>query len=196
MEKALAAIHQANHLRQAMSLEFGTQEGRVALFLRSLHTMEEFIVGPITANYPNCSITAVEPNDPCPSGWETWTADLELAPELFPILRHAQFEDMLNRNFADPINGILRCDQTGRANAVSHRDRCLTREGTTLLPSCACCAAARPRILPPPPPTRSLLRSAHHAIARLVAGVDFGRHCLGVWGTDTNDPRNLDQPSA
>jgi hypothetical protein len=31
-----------------------------------------------------------------------------LAPELFPILRHAQFEDMLNRNFADPINGILR----------------------------------------------------------------------------------------
>ena len=33
---------------------------------------------------------------------------LDLAPELFPILRHAQFEDMLNRNFADPINGILR----------------------------------------------------------------------------------------
>ncbi len=108
MEKALAAIHQANHLRQPMSLVFGTQEGRVALFLRSLHKMEEFIVGPITANYPNCSITTVEPNEPCPSGWETWTADLELAPELFPILRHAQFEDTLNRNFADPINGILR----------------------------------------------------------------------------------------
>ena len=101
MEKALAAIHQANHLRLPMSLEFGTQEGRVALFLRSLHKMEEFIVGPITANYPNCSITTVEPNEPCPSGWETWTAELELAPELFAILRHAQFEDMLNRNFAD-----------------------------------------------------------------------------------------------
>ena len=74
MEKALAAVHQANHLRQPMSLEFGTQEGRVALFLRSLHKMEEFIVGPITANYPNCSITTVEQNEPCPSGWETWTA--------------------------------------------------------------------------------------------------------------------------
>lgn len=68
MEKALAAIHQANHLRQPMSLEFGTQEGRVALFLRSFHKMEEFIVGPITANYPNCSITTVEQNEPCPSG--------------------------------------------------------------------------------------------------------------------------------
>ena len=107
MEKALAAIHQANHLRQPMSLEFGTQEGRVALFLRSLHKMEEFIVGPITANYPNCSITTIEQNEPCPSGWETWVAELELAPELFPILWHAQFEGMLNRNFADPINGCL-----------------------------------------------------------------------------------------
>lgn len=107
MEKALAAIHQANHLRQPMSLEFGTQEGRVALFLRSLHKMEELIVGPITANYPNRSIATVEQNEPCPSGWETWTAELELAPKLFPILRHAQFEDMLNRNFADPINGCL-----------------------------------------------------------------------------------------
>lgn len=93
---------------QPMSLEFGTQEGRVALFLRSLQKMEEFIVGPITANYPNCSITTVEQNELCPIGWETWTADLEMAPELFPILRHAQFEDMFKRNFADPINGILR----------------------------------------------------------------------------------------
>ena len=101
IEKALAAIHQANYLRQTMSLEFGGQEGRVALFLRSLHKMEEFIVGPITANYPNCSITTVEQNKPRPNGWETWTADLELAPELFPILRHAQFEDMLNWNFGD-----------------------------------------------------------------------------------------------
>lgn len=106
MEKVLAAIHLANHLRQPMSLEFGTQEGRVALFLRSLHKMEEFIVGPITANYPNCSITTVEQNEPCPSGWDSWTADLELAPELFPILRHAPFEDMLNRNFAAPSAAV------------------------------------------------------------------------------------------
>ena len=108
MEKALAAIHQANHERQSISLVYGTHEGRVALFVRSLQSMDEFVTGPITANYPNCSITTVEQNEPCPTEWKTWAAELELIPELFPILRHAQFEDMLNRNFADPINGILR----------------------------------------------------------------------------------------
>ncbi len=29
-------------------------------------------------------------------------------PELFPILRHAQFEDALNHNFADPVSGVFR----------------------------------------------------------------------------------------
>jgi hypothetical protein len=28
--------------------------------------------------------------------------------ELFPILRHVQFEDLLNGNFADPIDSLLR----------------------------------------------------------------------------------------
>ncbi|MDP1798584.1 MAG: type IV secretion system DNA-binding domain-containing protein [Planctomycetaceae bacterium] len=31
-----------------------------------------------------------------------------LAPELFPLLRHPQFEDQLNRNFADPLDSLLR----------------------------------------------------------------------------------------
>ena len=70
--------------------------------------MEELATGPITANYPNCSLPTVEPDEVRVAGWETWTAELELIPELFPILRHAQFEDMLNRNFADPLSGILR----------------------------------------------------------------------------------------
>ncbi len=108
MEKALAAIHQANRERQPMSLEYGLHEGRVALFVRSLRSMDEFVTGPIVANYPNCSLMTIEQDEPTPAGWETWTATLELTPELFPILRHAQFEDMLNRNFADPVSGILR----------------------------------------------------------------------------------------
>jgi hypothetical protein len=41
------------------------------------------------------------------SGELRW-AELSLVPDLFPILRHSQFEDSLNRNFADPINGLLR----------------------------------------------------------------------------------------
>ena len=73
--------------------------------------MEEFIVGPITASYPNGCITTVEQNEPSPTGWATWTAELELDPEPFPILRHSQIEAMLNQNFADPISDILRASR-------------------------------------------------------------------------------------
>ena len=108
MEKALAAIHQANHERQPVSLFYGIHEGRVGLFLRSLQCLDELVSSPITAHYPNCSVATIEDSGWCPPDWQTWTADLELVPELFPILRHAQFEDMLNHNFADPTSGILR----------------------------------------------------------------------------------------
>ena len=40
--------------------------------------------------------------------WKTWSAELELPPENLPILRHAQFEDLLNGTFADPVSAILR----------------------------------------------------------------------------------------
>ncbi|MBI5761452.1 MAG: type IV secretory system conjugative DNA transfer family protein [Planctomycetales bacterium] len=107
MERALAAIHQTSHERQSFTLEYGTREGRVGLFVQFSATIEELVTGPIAANYPNCSLTTVE-DELCPAGWNTWSAELELVPELFPILRHSQFEDLLNGNFADPITGILR----------------------------------------------------------------------------------------
>ncbi|MBC7817221.1 MAG: hypothetical protein IAG10_10065, partial [Planctomycetaceae bacterium] len=108
MEKALAAIHQANHERQPVSFFYGIHEGRVGLFLRSFQSADELVTNPITAHYPNCSLVTIDDSGRCPPDWQTWTADLELVPELFPILRHAQFEDMLNHNFADPTSGILR----------------------------------------------------------------------------------------
>ena len=40
--------------------------------------------------------------------WKSWSAELELTPENLPILRHAQFEDLLNGTFADPVSSILR----------------------------------------------------------------------------------------
>lgn len=135
MEKALAAIHQANHERQPMSVEYGLHEGRVALFVRSLRSMEEFVTGPIVANYPNCSLTTIEQDEPIPAGWETWTATLELAPELFPILRHAQFEPQLRRSG----ERHLASDQSSRAPTVSHRDHCLTGIATTLSSSSQLC---------------------------------------------------------
>ncbi|MEJ7594653.1 MAG: hypothetical protein WKF77_24240 [Planctomycetaceae bacterium] len=68
----------------------------------------ELVCGPIIANYPQCSLAKIEPDSIDPDDWRTWTASLELVPELYPILRHAQFEDLLNHNFADPLSGLLR----------------------------------------------------------------------------------------
>ena len=106
MEKALASIHQAR-LRYPVSLLYGSRQEQIGLFIRCHSTDREAVLEPIVANYPECAVSVVDE-------WETgsdvttWSCDVELVPELFPILRHAQFEDMLNNNFADPVSGLLR----------------------------------------------------------------------------------------
>ena len=95
MERALAAIHQANQQHEPITLLYGASDDRVALFVRVAEHIDELVTSPIAANYPNCSLVTVEQNDDVPPEFETWSAELELCPELFPILRHAQFEDLL-----------------------------------------------------------------------------------------------------
>src|SRR5207248_10894104 len=82
--------------------------GRVALCLQFADPMEELVAGPIAANYPSCTLATVGCLDEPSPGWRTWSAELELTPEIFPILRHAQFEDLLNGTFAGPVSAILR----------------------------------------------------------------------------------------
>jgi hypothetical protein len=108
MERAVAAIHQADEDGEPITLIFASHEQRVAMFLQFADRLEELVTGPVAANYPNCTIRTVEALDDPPADWKTASAELQLEPDLFPILRHAQFEDLLNGNFADPINGILR----------------------------------------------------------------------------------------
>jgi hypothetical protein len=108
MERALAAIHQVGRDAEPISLMFASVAGRVTLIARFSERNQQLVINPIAANYPNCSISPIGQIEEAPEGWREWPADLELSPELFPILRHAQFEDLLNGNFADPISGILR----------------------------------------------------------------------------------------
>src|SRR5436309_158697 len=108
MERALAAIHQAGRDNTSVTLHYATTTGLVGLFLECADDAEEMVCGPVAANYPDCTLETIAGLDEPPPSWQTWTAELELTPEVFPILRHAQFEDLLNGTFADPINGILR----------------------------------------------------------------------------------------
>jgi hypothetical protein len=142
MERALAAIHQAHPHGAAITLLYATTAGRVGLFLDIPDRLEELVCGPVAANYPNGSLTAAERLDPPPAGWHTWSAELQLSPELLPILRHAQFEDLLNRNFADPITAILRavtpdtdvrCVVAIRIVPADHRRRRIAERALRLL---------------------------------------------------------------
>ncbi len=108
MERALAAIHQSHRVDGPMTFRYGTIGCRVGLIVEVANALEELVAGPIAANYPNCTLAAVENLDEPLPGWRTWSAELGLAPEIFPILRHAQFEDLLNGIFADPVSAILR----------------------------------------------------------------------------------------
>ena len=108
MERALAAIHQARRISEPITFLYGTLADRVGLFVRFADPLEELVTGPIAANYPNCELANVEHPDEAPANWQTWSAELKLAPEVFPILRHTQFEDLLNGTFADPVSAILR----------------------------------------------------------------------------------------
>ncbi len=108
MEKALAAIHQSLRHNQFVVFEYASNGSDVGLRVRCDDAIAPLITSPITANYPQCMLEDM-PAEPVtiPTG-VTWATDLRLVPELFPILRHGQFEDALNRNYADPINAILR----------------------------------------------------------------------------------------
>lgn len=113
MERALAAIHQAGGLEQPLALHYATVERRVGLVIECADADEKLAMEPMAAHYPECSLTAIAALDPPPPGWTTWTASVELIPEIFPILRHAQFEDALTRTYADPITGLLRAISPG-----------------------------------------------------------------------------------
>ncbi len=106
LEKALAAIHQARP-RQPVSLVYGVREEQIGLFVRCGAVDRAVVIEPIVAAYPEATVAVVEEWSPAADRYRSM-AVVELIPELFPILRHAQFEDLLNHDFADPVSGLLR----------------------------------------------------------------------------------------
>jgi hypothetical protein len=121
MQEALAAIHQANRRRLPIMLEYGAHDGKVGLYCRVPDELSSLVVSLLTAKYPNCSVqtldndAALEP--PLTTLVETWSARLRLVPDLFPILRHSQFEDIQGEGFTDPIDALL---QSVQADEQTH----------------------------------------------------------------------------
>ncbi|MEX1026766.1 MAG: hypothetical protein WD049_01985, partial [Candidatus Paceibacterota bacterium] len=112
-----------------------------------------------------------------------WFVDLDLRPELFPILRHAQFEDLLNHNFADPVSSLL--------HAIRPDDLLHCRVEITVRPASRprCHAAAQAvKLL-----DRDFFRRHHRLAAYFARNITRGRArwlawCLGRMAGNTPSP--------
>jgi hypothetical protein len=106
MEKALAAIHQALRPGQTLRLLYAVEQEKLGLALHFEPALQEVVLGPLLANYPRAKIELPEEvPEPATQAWQT---EIRLTPDIFPILRHSQFEDLLTHAYADPIDSLLR----------------------------------------------------------------------------------------
>jgi len=108
MEPAIAALHSLKGKDQQVSLEVGNADGKISLFARATEGAAQLAESQLYAQYPDVDIEYV-PNDPLflKENEEAVSLDLLLTdPEVFPVKRHPQFDDILTRVNVDPLAGI------------------------------------------------------------------------------------------
>ncbi len=108
MEKVFSSILDSIDPHDQLQLAYDTHEDAVGIFCRFDDHLEEQVVSHIEAKYPNCAVKVIADDalDP-PAGLCTWSCSLRLTPELFPILRHKQFQDVIDGSLEDPLESLL-----------------------------------------------------------------------------------------
>jgi len=110
----LAAIHTAASRKSPVSFIFGQHADAVGLYLRFSDRLASLIKGQFHAKYPDCQIEQLPENTlDQPSDHETWSLELRLRPDVFPIVRYQQYEDAVKAEIDDPVGGILQCLASG-----------------------------------------------------------------------------------
>ncbi len=108
MESALAAFHSLAG-DEPLGLEMGYADGKVSLFVRTTENSASLIESQLYAQYPDTDIEFLT-KDPFATkeSEEVVSMDMTLdSPDIFPIKRHPQFDDLLSGANMDPIAGIL-----------------------------------------------------------------------------------------
>jgi hypothetical protein len=109
MEPAIAALHGLGRRDALVALEVGMgRDGRIAFFVRATEVAVQIAQSQLYAQYPDIDIIR-ETADPfaLAEGEEVISLDLVLKePEVLPIKRHPQFDDLLSRVNINPIAGI------------------------------------------------------------------------------------------
>jgi hypothetical protein len=108
MDQVLAAVHQGNSRKLPITLLILRHAGEVTLALDFPEELRGSIEGQLYAHYPEAKISGLAPEAILPTaGMTTWTAELALSPDLYPMRRFSQFEDPLTRLAADPVTALL-----------------------------------------------------------------------------------------
>ena len=107
-EPALSALHSLKGSHGSVNLEIGMADSKIAFFVRGTPKALQLAESQMYAQYPDIEIDHLA-QDPFATqeGEEVHSVELTLTdPEVFPIKRHPQFDDMLTRVNVDPLAGI------------------------------------------------------------------------------------------
>lgn len=119
MQAVLSDLLKANAKRHSITLIYGTYQGEAQLFLELPNSLATIARGFLHAKYPGISIQRIHqsPFTPAPHH-QVRSRYLRLKPDVAPLRLRRDFEDLQQRNFVDPVSGLL--------HAVED-----TRDGTT-----------------------------------------------------------------
>jgi len=109
MEQALASMHALRkHHGVHISLEIGFFEGKICFFARTSPRAAALVESQIYAQYPDIDVERIEEKALEPrEGEDVHVIELKLEnPDIFPLKRYLQFDDILNRISVDPLSGI------------------------------------------------------------------------------------------
>ena len=108
MESAVAALHSLDRSDTPIGFEIGMADGLVGLYVRTTENASALVESQIYGQYPDTDIETAH-KDPFEirDTEEVTSINLGLLdPEIFPIKRHPQFDDLLSRANMDPLSGI------------------------------------------------------------------------------------------
>ncbi|MCA9370706.1 MAG: type IV secretion system DNA-binding domain-containing protein [Candidatus Peregrinibacteria bacterium] len=109
MEPALAGVHSLTGDSAQVNLEIGmAQSGKIGFYVRGTQRAARLTESQLYAQYPDIDIE-YQDSDPFAVADNEGVVSVDLTltdPEIFPIKRHPQFDDMLTRVNVDPIAGI------------------------------------------------------------------------------------------
>lgn len=121
----LRSVHQLNKTRMPLTLEIASGEGSPGLFIETPAELRNAFLSELGDAYPGATIQVARRDlgEDC----HRYETALRLTPDVLPIRTYRDFEESPDREFADPITGLLSSVRTGRDQRVCAAIRLIIR---------------------------------------------------------------------